>query len=201
MGNQGSLGWFGKLPCVGDFCSHGISTALEHTLDCTLSTVMQLATNNYPEHWQQAYFNAPVHGFVWNRTATHREPADRCVTLGVLMPSVDRASRAFPFVLMEQFERQHLAQHLSFVQTWMDKALQIASSALDEEWPLERLRACRIQTDQEFDPGDTMSWPEAGMCNWYRLDQLTQPHWHAVLACHGFSQPQALLPLWGLEST
>lgn len=209
MDNQESLGWFGKLPCVGDFCSHGISTTLESTLDCTLSTAMQLAVEKHAEHWEQAYFNAPVHGFVWNHESNHSESTGPFFTLGVLMPSVDRAGRAFPFVLIKQFERHHVAHSLRFVQTWMNKAFHIASSALDDEWPLERLRTCRIQADHGFsthneteklDLDDLMSWPEVGMCNWYLLGQLNPPPLQPVLTSQGFSQPQALLSLWKLHS-
>jgi type VI secretion system protein ImpM len=198
--HQSSLGWFGKLPCVGDFCCHGISNSTANALDNTLSTAMQLAVENHPQHWQQAYFNAPAHGFVWNQAITQGDSVSQSFTLGVLMPSVDRAGRAFPFVLVESFEITSALHTPCCVKTWMNQALQIASSALDKEWPLERLRECSIQAEQRFDTShDAPDWPESGMSHWYRLEHSAQ-HFSRPLVCQGLASPSTLLALWNIES-
>ncbi len=200
--HPGSLCWFGKLPCVGDFCSHNLSIGLSDTLDHALSGTMQLAEQHHAQDWERMYFNAPVHGFSWNQTTARDKSPYPCILLGVVMPSVDRAGRAFPFVLAEQFELTSLTQAPCFTRTWMTQALQIVSSALDEEWPLTQLQACRIQTNQGTEQHhDKPNWPGRGMCHWYRLDQPRHFDFSPVLTTDGFASPRALLSLWNLEST
>lgn len=193
------MAWFGKLPCIGDFCSHNMSAYLLGELDDWLSTAMQSGFNTHGAAWTQAYFETPMHGFLWGRKSL---PAlgDRMV-IGVIMPSVDKAGRAFPFVLLEQLDvPMDIGISCAALNDWFSKAHALCADALNEEWPLEKLKDLLtglpdISTGHSY--GKTRAAP-CGFTDWFRIDHAGQIKW--VMQHRGLPRREAFGVLLGFTS-
>lgn len=169
-----TVSWFGKLPCVGDFCSYNMSEPLLNTLDRWLSTVMQNGYDKHGEAWINAYYQAPMHGFLLGPKILPALQAQSAV--GVIMPSVDKAGRAFPFVLIEQLDKIVAArQNNHELAKWFMQAHALCASALDEEWTLKQFSEAvdvlpELQITHALSSEDTDS-------HWYRLDFSGSVQW------------------------
>ena len=191
------LCWFGKLPCVGDFCSHNMPAGLLETLDLWLSSTIQEGQAVHGSAWTNAYFQMPVHGFVWGSRVTpefHNNAA-----IGVLMPSVDKAGRAFPFVLLQQLPSCSL-EKLAFesIALWFQQAHTLCADALNEDWCLnkfelksESLALCMDESASKdsIQVGDAQS-------HWFEIDYGGAIK--AVLQCDGLPASHDFNTLLGL---
>lgn len=199
MNDSRALCWFGKLPCIGDFCSFNMSAALLTALDDWLSSVMQTGACVHGPAWMQAYFQTPIHGFVWSEN-TLPLPG-KAAMLGVIMPSVDKAGRAFPFVLMEQLSSNALPQlSMSAASRWFIHAHALCADALNEEWTLDQL-GCAIHKlptlDELIKQGSTHPVRTAiAHSEWFRIDFDGRIHW--VMRCRGLPTASEFERLLGI---
>jgi len=191
------IAWFGKLPCVGDFCSHNMSACLLSALDDWLSTALQTGLQAYGSAWKQAYFETPMHGFVWGQGTL--PCLGEAQVVGVIMPSVDKAGREFPFVLLEQLPAG-AATWVSRVELddWFLQAHTLCADALYEEWPLEKLRTMLPGLPVlglQHHGCRTLAVPRE-QTHWFRIDYAGQIGW--VMQHHGLPRAQAFGALLGL---
>lgn len=102
------IGWYGKIPCTGDFVQRGLPAPLvnqwAHWFQSGLAA-RQLAT---PRDERYSLLGAPQWSFVLPATL-----GTSFVQLGYLMPSWDRVGRHYPLLAMwrvppEQWQNQHL---------------------------------------------------------------------------------------------
>lgn len=219
--NNRVFSWFGKLPCIGDFCSHNMPSPLLNSMDTWLSTTLQQAEEKHGTAWIEAYFQAPIHGFLLGGKSL--ATLGRHGAVGVIMPSVDKAGRAFPFVLLEQLadqwlENQNFDDSLQWrshkmvpylppcISQWFWEAHALCASALAEDWSLEQLGSALIKTMPPTVPQSTVSTPNlslAGSANdhfshWYRIDfsgSIQKVH-----QCTGLPDLHAFETLLGLNS-
>lgn len=95
MGRAPAFGYFGKLPCTGDFLRQGLTPGFVAAWDGWLQEVMVAgAIETGSDGWPEAFLNAPIWRF---SVAPGLCGPDGAV--GILMPSVDRVGRCFPFTL------------------------------------------------------------------------------------------------------
>lgn len=199
--------WFGKLPCVGDFCSHNMSAYMLSELDEWLSTAMQSGMISHGSEWTRAYFETPMHGFVWGSNTL---PAlGETLVVGVIMPSVDKAGRAFPFVLIEQLERgENPVMSRAALENWFSHAHALCADALNEEWPLEKLNEKlaglpKIAVGPNLGLGlgyehDRTLTVQRECTHWFRIDFAGEIKW--VMQHHGLPRANAFGVLLGLTS-
>ena len=196
---SGDVVWFGKLPCVGDFCSHNMSACLLSELDDWLSTAMQAGSDSYGSAWIQAYFDTPIHGFVWGHNTL---PAlGDILVVGVLMPSVDKAGRAFPFVLLEQLDTSTCPDlSCEALADWFFHAHTVCADALNEEWPLLKLNDSLkgLPTICAAQGAGTTLPVQREHTHWFRIDYDGQISW--VMQHHGLPRAQAFGALLGLTT-
>ncbi|WP_246476156.1 type VI secretion system-associated protein TagF [Roseibium litorale] len=88
-------GWYGKVPCTGDFIRSGLSAGLVRSLDQWLQELLTAGRQALGDEWQAAYMTAPIWRF--SAPAGVLGPA---LCAGVIMPSVDRVGRQFPLCLV-----------------------------------------------------------------------------------------------------
>jgi len=89
-----AVGFFGKLPPVGDFVRRRVDDELVATWDAWLQESMSASRETLGDRWLDLYLTAPM----WRFFA----PAgvlDDLPVAGVLFPSVDRVGRYFPFTV------------------------------------------------------------------------------------------------------
>ncbi|MCR2747167.1 type VI secretion system-associated protein TagF [Limnobacter parvus] len=206
INSKRTISWFGKLPCVGDFCSHNMPAKVCEALDNWLSEAMQVGQETHGDAWTRAYFQTPMHGFVLGKKAL---PAlEDNLAVGVIMPSVDKAGRAFPFVLMEQLPAQNeagepstvLNQHIEpqTLTDWFSHAYGMCAAAMNDEWTLDKLAnelqhlpkvAMTVPTGQNAVSNDCHS-------TWFRIEFDGQVNW--VMQCRGLPKADAFETLIGM---
>ncbi len=92
-GNQ--VGWYGKLPILGDFITKRLADEFVKPWDAWLQAGMLEAKASFPEDWEEHFLTFPFWRFVIARgTLTDQAWA------GLLIPSADRVGRLFPFTMV-----------------------------------------------------------------------------------------------------
>lgn len=193
------LNWFGKLPCVGDFCSHNMPVGLQETIDLWLSKAMQEGQSIHGNAWTSAYFQTPVHGFVWGPMVLPH--LNNKAALGVIMPSVDKAGRAFPFILLQTLSLND-TESLAFesMTLWFQQAHVLCADALNEDWCLSKLESeCTSLSLWKNDSAGThLIKVNSSHSQWFRIDYngaITK-----ILQCDGLPVGPDFDTLLGLGS-
>jgi len=86
------LGWFGKLPCAGDFVHRRLPRSLLDGLDNWLQQGMSQLRATYPTDWRGIYGMAHT----WNCAIPGSFTQGGETLIGLLAPSRDRVGREFP---------------------------------------------------------------------------------------------------------
>lgn len=170
-------GWFGKLPCCGDFVSRRLPAPVAGQLDRWLSQGMAAAPEG--AGWLEAYLRAPVLRF-----AIAPPVLDAGWWFGVLMPSCDSVGRYFPLVILDRRGRPPADRiGLDHLELWLDHLGAAALRTLAEGATLEGFDA---------EVGEAPPWPAV------RRAALPDPQASAV----GWRQalgPARPLALWLAE--
>ena len=90
----GRWGYFGKLPSRGDFIRKDLPQDFVQSWDEWVQSLLLTGREELGEAWQNAYFSAPI----W-RFALAAGMCGPSRMVGVVMPSVDRVGRQFPFTI------------------------------------------------------------------------------------------------------
>lgn len=129
-----AAGWYGKLPALGDFAGRRLPPSFVEAWDAWLAAGLgEWRAAAGEDAWLDAYLSGPIHRFVAG-------PGVLAVDLawaGVLMPSVDRVGRYFPFTIAAPLQPRAAAEHATALTHWLDRAGSIAADALREDWGAE----------------------------------------------------------------
>jgi type VI secretion system protein ImpM len=126
-------GWFGKLPTLGDFAQRRLDPAWVQRWDGWLA--QGLAELREDEGWLERYLAAPA----W-RFALLPGVIGAGLSVGVLVPSVDRVGRYFPLTVAAS--ALDLPQTLTDAQAlwhWAGQLEDAAVAALQQDWTVEVL--------------------------------------------------------------
>jgi len=147
-------GWYGKLPSLGDFASRRLPVDFVEAWDAWLS--QGLADWRAADAaWLDEYLAAPAWCFLLGPQVIALPGAAPRGTVpawaGVLMPSVDRVGRYFPFTLaspvraLEAVDAGRLAH-------WLRMVAACAVDAMHGDWTLERLEQTLLELTD-------LTWP------------------------------------------
>ncbi len=89
---QATLGWFGKLPCAGDFVHRRLPYPLIEALDGWLQQGLAQLKTTHAADWREYYETAPT----WNCAIPAAITEGGQTLVGLLAPSRDRVGREFP---------------------------------------------------------------------------------------------------------
>lgn len=104
-----TYGFYGKIPCLGDFVRRGLSQGFVGAWDEWLqSTMTRTARMLGPGRWDDAYLSAPL----W-RFALAPGLCGSQAVVGVLMPSVDAVGRRFPLCIATETDLPLCAAYLA----------------------------------------------------------------------------------------
>lgn len=94
MQGAASVGFFGKLPCAGDFVQRRLPAHFVETWDRSLEHAVDATRALLGEQWLTAYRGSPLWRFVLAPGA-----CTESAWAGVFGPSLDRVGRCFPMVI------------------------------------------------------------------------------------------------------
>ncbi|MCJ8510226.1 type VI secretion system-associated protein TagF [Rhizobium lemnae] len=157
-GEVDRCGFFGKLQTHGDFIAWGLPVELQRRLQDWLQSGLQAAKDNLGPGWHAQFKAMSSWRFIieeglWSGQAL----------AGVLVPSVDRVGRDFPFVIMS---RIHTFAHHPFqlykdedwftaVEDISARSLRADSSLSDLQDALQQLRSLRPLSGSDHLPRGT----------------------------------------------
>ncbi len=132
-------GWHGKLPSLGDFASRRLDAGFIEAWDGWLAAGLLALREANPAGWLDAYLASPSWRFLLMPGVLPGECA-RQGWAGVLMPSVDRVGRYFPFTIaLPLGEAPANTQQMSALWHWLGRLDELALDALHDDWNVDRL--------------------------------------------------------------
>jgi len=131
-----NMGWFGKLPSVGDFAGRGMPQPLQETVHGWTSSGMAALMQQYLEQWRDVYLAAPIWRFVINACIW-----DKTSLIGCIAPSLDRVGRCSPLLVLRSFDAKNINDVLPPKSHWLNR--------IDNA--LRRVVAEQIMVDSVFD--------------------------------------------------
>ncbi|MCF6281088.1 MAG: type VI secretion system-associated protein TagF [Candidatus Polarisedimenticolaceae bacterium] len=126
-------GFFGKLPSHGDFLSRRLPRSFIDPWDRWLQSAVANSREQLADEWLDIYLTSPL----W-RFALSPGLAGPSAWVGVLMPSVDRVGRYFPFTLAIPLDQpSNLLQLLSSNEAWFNQCEELLLDALNDNFNLD----------------------------------------------------------------
>ena len=158
------IGFYGKAPAYGDFVTRDLPAPFSTVWDAMLQTLMRSAQTALGAQWREAFLDAPVWHFGLGEGVAGPQRV-----WGVLIPSVDRVGRYFPFTILASAEPDGLA-----LSRWAPQAEALALGALDDAFAADTLAASLAalghpepglpsgtsETEMAL-PDDPAPWPDA----------------------------------------
>jgi type VI secretion system protein ImpM len=127
------MGYFGKVPAAGDFVSRNIDRKLRENLDGWLRASLEQSRATLGDSWLSSFLAAPVWRFLINGMAGLQQPV-----IGVMIPSVDKVGRYFPFLVVAEIDKAAMdSDGLALIDRAIGAMEPFALSALEEEFDLD----------------------------------------------------------------
>jgi type VI secretion system ImpM family protein len=112
------VGWYGKVPCQGDFLNKHVDVQFTHPWDHWLQKSITALRAKFNGHADEVLLTFPIWRF-FIRAGTF----DQYHWVGVFTPSADRVNRIFPFTVVTRLEPNAIdTLSLSSLQSWLNAA-------------------------------------------------------------------------------
>lgn len=144
---------YGKIPTLGDFVHRGLEQRQIETWDEWLQGCIAESRRSLGDDWLDFYLEAPVWYF-----AAGPGNLDQLTWIGVLIPSVDRVGRYFPFSIVREFGPRSPLEAMRRARAWYAEAERLALDCLDEQFQAVDLES-RLEQLPEVDAGSSSSTP------------------------------------------
>lgn len=121
-------GFYGKLPCRGDFVQRRAPQTFVDVWDAWLQESLHASRELLGARWLETYLTSPVWRFVLAEGICGEVPY-----AGVMMPSVDRVGRYFPLTVLLPLPADSCLFEMACGagRAWFDAAEELARAALD----------------------------------------------------------------------
>jgi type VI secretion system protein ImpM len=127
------IGYFGKVPPTGDFVSRNVDSALKEGFDRWLGHSLEKSRAQLKENWLSSFLTAPVWRFLLDRQLDGGK-----LVAGIMMPSVDKVGRYFPFSMLIELENARLdSSFLASCDQMLQQFEELLLSALAEDFDLD----------------------------------------------------------------
>jgi type VI secretion system protein ImpM len=137
-------GFHGKVPARGDFVSRRLPPGFAATWDRWLGTLVEGSREALGEAWLEAWLEAPIWHFALGRSV-----AGPAAVRGVVIPSVDRVGRYFPFSILGACHESGLAPD-----AWAERVEALALGALEDGFDPDALDRALAALGPPVDPAD-----------------------------------------------
>ncbi len=133
--SNNKTGLYGKLPAHGDFIFRDLPTQFINVWDEWLQGYVGSSREQLGENWLNVYLTSPI----W-RFALSEGVVDGNCWAGIMLPSVDRVGRYFPFSIVTQLPAQSSpVEFLCGRPNWFQAMEDAALSALDGQLNIDDL--------------------------------------------------------------
>lgn len=147
------LGWYGKLPSLGDFASRRLDANFIEAWDAWLAQGLSDWQASAPESWLDRYLAGPSWRFLLMPGALPG-PCGDSAWAGVLMPSVDRVGRYFPLTLAQPLALLPAdGVQAETLLGWLQQLDDLAVDALHEDWSIEQIET-ELQRIGDWHPAE-----------------------------------------------
>jgi type VI secretion system protein ImpM len=128
MAPSSQSGFYGKLPCRGDFMQRRVPQSFVDSWDAWLQQGLHASRQQLGPQWLEVYLTSPVWRFVLDEGV-----CGAMSYAGVMLPSVDRVGRYFPLSLLTPLEPASslLEVACGAAGAWFDAAEGLARRALE----------------------------------------------------------------------
>lgn len=131
----GSVGFFGKLPAHGDFIHRNLPAHFINFWDQWLQCYVSGSREQLGEQWLDIYLTSPIWRFFFSTGVI-----DDSQWAGIILPSVDRVGRYFPFSIVAQTDgRINPMNFIARQNNWYQVLEETALAALDGQMVLDEL--------------------------------------------------------------
>lgn len=120
---------YGKIPVLGDFVHRGLSQRQIDVWDEWLQGCMTESRRELGQRWLDFYLEAPIWYF-----AAGPGNLDQQTWIGVLIPSVDRVGRYFPFSIVREFHGGTPLDAMRHARQWFGAAETLALDCLGDHF-------------------------------------------------------------------
>jgi len=122
-------GFYGKLPCKGDFISRGLAKDFVLPWDAWLQQGFACSHEQLGEDWEDLYLVSPIWHFLLGAGLCGKSSY-----LGLMMPSIDKVGRYFPLTVAINLPFQISENSLTdaAIVNWFAQADNLALSTLEE---------------------------------------------------------------------
>jgi len=129
MNGDVEVGFYGKLPVLGDFVGRGVSPSIIDRWDGWLQEAMAASRASLGEHWLDLYLTAPM----W-RFHAHAGVLDGHPVAGVVFPSVDRVGRYFPLTVFATLPADSVGLVVADrCASWFERVEDLVLAQLDDD--------------------------------------------------------------------
>jgi type VI secretion system protein ImpM len=148
---QGRSGCYGKIPRLGDFLTRSLDRQVVALWDEWLQDGLAVSREQLGDEWLDYYSVAPV----WNFAAA-AGALGQSTWLGVMIPSVDRVGRYFPFTVMVDAGDCSPLAALYCWQGWFDQARSLALDCLEDGFDPDSLAERLMALPDADQPADRL---------------------------------------------
>lgn len=121
------VGFYGKLPCRGDFLQRRVPQDFVDSWDAWLQECLHTSREQLQEAWLDTYLTGPVWRFAFTAGVCG---GNACA--GILVPSVDRVGRYFPLTVVAQLAPDQSPLHIACASAgWFEAAEALVLDALE----------------------------------------------------------------------
>lgn len=132
-GDGSATGYYGKIPAKGDFITRDLPRSFVDPWDRWLQNAIAHSQQQLGADWLDAYLTSPVWRFALSPGVCGND-----VWAGVLIPSIDRVGRYFPFTLAHRLDwYANPVALLHDGQGWYERAEALALSCLEDDFDFD----------------------------------------------------------------
>ncbi|ARU29937.1 type VI secretion system-associated protein TagF [Cellvibrio sp. PSBB006] len=128
------IGLFGKLPAHGDFIYRDLPSNFINTWDAWLQGYVGSSQEQIGESWLEIYLTSPIWRFAFSEGVI-----DQYVWAGIMLPSVDRVGRYFPFSIATRLPSGLNPLELINQNRWFESVEDAALQALEGQLQIDDL--------------------------------------------------------------
>lgn len=134
MINSGAVGLYGKLPSHGDFIHRKLPSNFINSWDSWLQGYMNSIREQLGEAWLDLYLTSPIWRFVLSPGII-----DDKLWTGIVLPSVDRVGRYFPFTIAKSVAEECNPFELIAQSSWFEALEKVSLLALTGRCSVDQL--------------------------------------------------------------